>query len=121
MSERRAVVRQRDETAPLDCPYGNVTRVVTGGDGGVANVHVVRVTKGSEHYHAEYDEVYYVLAGRGRIALEDEVHPMRPGTVIVIPRGVRHWLEADDGDELEFIIFGSPGMSFDDERARPRK
>ena len=121
MTSPKPIVRHRDETAPLDCPYGNVTRVVTGGDGGVANVHVVRVTRGTEHFHAEYDETYYVLAGRGRISLDGEIHALRPGTVTVIPRGVRHWLEADEGDELEFIIFGTPAMSFDDERARPRK
>ncbi len=121
MTERTPLVRHRDETDLIQCPYGDVARVVTNGDGGIANVHVVRVTKGGEHFHAEYDEVYYVLAGRGTITLGAETHPLRPGTVTVIPRGLRHSLEAEEGDTLEFIIFGTPAMSFDDEGARPRK
>ncbi len=121
MTERRPLVHYRDETELTSCPYGDVTRVVTGGDGGVANVHVVRVTKGTTHYHAEYEEVYYVLSGRGTITLGEEKHALRPGAVAVIPRGLPHSLEAEDGDTLEFIIFGTPAMSIDDERARPRK
>ncbi len=121
MTERIPLVRHRDETATIECPYGDVARVVTGGDGGVANVHVVRVTKGTEHCHAGYDEVYYVLSGCGTITLGAETHPLRPGTVAVIPRGLRHSLAAVEGDTLEFIIFGTPAMAFSDARARPQK
>ncbi len=39
----------------------------------------------------------------------------------VIPAGVPHSLEASAGEELEFMIFGTPQMAMDDERARPRK
>jgi quercetin dioxygenase-like cupin family protein len=41
--------------------------------------------------------------------------------VAVIPAGVPHSLEAAAGEELEFVIFGTPPISIDDERARPRK
>ena len=44
---RQPLVHHRDETSPIDCPFGRVQRIVTGGDGGVANVHVVRITKGT--------------------------------------------------------------------------
>ena len=121
MTEKTPLVRYRDETEPAACPYGDVTRVVTGGDGGVANVHVVRVTKGTTHYHADYDEVYYLLSGRGSITIAKKDYELRPGAVVVIPRGLAHSLEAEEGDTLEFIIFGTPAMSIDDERARPRK
>jgi mannose-6-phosphate isomerase-like protein (cupin superfamily) len=98
-----------------------VRRIITGGEGGVANVHVVRVTRGLPHVHAAYDEVYYVLSGKGTITLDDECHAVSPGTVVVIPAGVAHALEADPGSELEFIIFGTPAMAIDDERARPKR
>ena len=121
MSERRVLVRYRDETEKTRCPYGDVARVVTGGDGGVANVHVVRVTEGGRHFHAGYDEVYYVLSGDGVVLIGDERFELRPGAVAVIPRGVPHSLAADPGDVLEFIIFGTPAVSVDDDCARPRK
>ena len=119
--ERSALVHYRNETDAVSCPYGDVTRVVTAGAGGVANVHVVRVTEGSEHFHAEYDEVYYVLSGQGTIDIGGAESELRPGAVAVIPRGIPHSLAARPGDTLEFIIFGTPAMAIDDERARPRK
>ena len=118
---RRPLVRHRDEIQPIACPFGHVERIVTGGQGGIANVHVMKITKGTPHLHQGYDEVYYVLAGTGTTTLGQETYPLRPGNVAVIPAGVMHSLEAAPGQELEFVIFGTPPMSIDDERARPRK
>ena len=118
---KQPLVHQRDQTAPLDCPFGRVQRIVTGGEGGVANVHVVQVTKGTPHVHTGYDEVYYVLSGTGTITLDRETYPLRPGSVVVIPAGVAHSLAATPGEDLEFIIFGTPPMAMDDKRARPQK
>lgn len=120
-SEKKALVRYLDQSAVIDCPYGHVRRIVTGGAGGVANVHVVSVTKGSMHFHEAYDEVYYVLAGEGHILIGDEKHELRPGATVVLPAKVPHELEAKEGDTLQFIIFGTPGMDINDERAKPRK
>jgi mannose-6-phosphate isomerase-like protein (cupin superfamily) len=121
MIDRQPLVNHRDETPPFDCPFGQVQRIVTGGAGGVANVHVVKITKGTPHLHTGYDEVYYVLSGTGTITLGDETHPLRPGTVTVIPAGVPHSLEASTGETLEFIILGTPPMAMDDPRAKPVK
>ena len=114
------LVRYRDDTHPVGCPYGAAERIVTGGLGGVANVHVIRVTRGEPHYHAGYHEVYYVLSGRGHIVLEGETHGLRPGAVVIIPAGCAHALEADAGEVLEFLIVGSPAMTVDDPRFVPR-
>jgi mannose-6-phosphate isomerase-like protein (cupin superfamily) len=121
MHEKQPLVHHRNETLPIDCPFGHVQRIVTGGDGGIANVHVVKITKGTPHRHEGYDEVYYVLAGTGTITLGQETHSLRPGSVAVIPAGVLHSLEAGPGQELEFVIFGTPPIAMDDERARPSK
>lgn len=118
---KKPLVHHRDETQPIDCPFGHVEHIVTGGDGGIANIHVVKITKGTPHLHQGYDEVYFVLSGTGTITLGQEAHPLRPGSVAVIPAGVLHSLEAGPGEELEFVIFGTPLMAMDDERARPRK
>ena len=85
---KQHLVHHRDETAPIECPFGQVQRIVTGGEGGIANVHVVKITKGLPHVHAGYDEVYYVLSGCGTITLDRTVHPIRTGSVVVIPAGV---------------------------------
>lgn len=113
------LVRYYDETPSIDCPYGNVTRIITGGEGGIANVHVVRVTQGDIHVHTGYDEVYYVLSGKGHITIDGKLYPLRPGAAAVIPSGASHGLSADQGETLEFVIFGTPAMSADDPRFIP--
>lgn len=115
------LIRFLDETEAVSCPYGQVKRVVTGGEYPGANVHVVTVSRGGEHYHRAYDEVYYVLSGTGHIMLGDKRHRLRPGAVVVIPAGLPHSLEADTDQALTFIIFGSPGVSIDDPAATPLK
>ena len=115
------VVHHLDETDPVQCPYGHVRRVVTGGEGGIANVHVVRVFKGKPHVHAGYNEVYYILSGTGTLCINESIHKIRPGTVAVIPSGMVHSIESDTDLPVEFIIFGTPAMDINDERAKPLK
>lgn len=115
-----SIVRYLDRVEPVDCPYGSVRRVITGGEGS-ANVHVVCVSKGKEHFHKAYDEVYYFLSGIGTLTLDSHTHELRPGTIVNIPAGTLHFLESDSDTPLEFIIFGSPPMSIEDDRAKPIK
>jgi hypothetical protein len=42
-------------------------------------------------------------------------------SVAAIPARVPHSLECELGQESEFVIFGTPPMAIDDERARPVK
>jgi len=116
----KPIVRYFDKTDVTPCPYGNVRRIVTGGEG-VSNIHVVSVIQGNEHFHRGYDEVYYFLLGKGNITLDKKKYPVKPGTVVVIPAGTVHSLVSDSKDPLEFVLIGSPPMSIEDDRARPLK
>jgi len=80
-----------------------------------------RVTKGRNHTCTRGPEIRFILSGTGTITLGQKDHPLRPGSVTVIPAGVLHSLEASAGEEVEFVIFGTPPMAVDDERARQRK
>jgi quercetin dioxygenase-like cupin family protein len=121
MTEKHPLVRHRDETPSADWPFGRMQRIVTGGEGGVANVHVAKCNGLPPFFHTGYDEVYYVLSGTGTVTLDGNAHRLQPGSVVVIPAGTSHALEVDAGQELEFVIFGAPPMAIEDERARPRK
>lgn len=120
-TDKQPLVHHRDETPPVDWPFGQMQRIVTGGKGGVANVHVAKTKSLPHFFHTGYDEVYYVVSGTGTVTLDGKASPLRPGSVVVIPAGVRHSLEASEGEELEFVIFGTPPMLIDDERAKPRR
>ena len=58
------------------------------------------------HHHREQEEAYIVVAGSGRIKLDDEVRELRPWDVVRISAPVVRAIEAGD-DGLEFIAIGS--------------
>jgi mannose-6-phosphate isomerase-like protein (cupin superfamily) len=118
-AKKKPLVRHRDQTETITCPYGHVQRIVTGGDGGVGNVHVARVTRSTSHIHAAYDEIYYFLSGAGILTINNQPRAVRPGSVVVIPAGVPHEMTADGDEVLEFVIFGTPAMAMSDARAKP--
>jgi quercetin dioxygenase-like cupin family protein len=59
------------------------------------------------HSHKEQEEAYVVVAGSGRILLDDETHELRPWDLIrVAPEVVRAFAAGPDG--LEVIAVGGP-------------
>ena len=57
------------------------------------------------HRHKDAEEIYVVLAGTGRIKLDDEIIDIRPLDSIRMAPGVTRALEAGD-DGLEVLAFG---------------
>jgi quercetin dioxygenase-like cupin family protein len=45
----------------------------------------------------------FVLRGRARIGIGDEVFEVGTGDVLFIPAGVPHWYEVTDGESFEFL------------------
>ena len=45
----------------------------------------------------------YVLRGRARIGIGDEVVQVEQGSVVFIPAGVPHWYEAGGDEPFEFL------------------
>jgi quercetin dioxygenase-like cupin family protein len=59
------------------------------------------------HSHREQEEAYVVVAGSGRVLLNDEVHPLRQWDVVrVAPEVVRAFEAGPDG--LDIIAIGGP-------------
>jgi quercetin dioxygenase-like cupin family protein len=59
------------------------------------------------HSHREQEEAYVVVAGSGRVLLDDEVHDLRQWDVIrVAPEVVRAFEAGPDG--LDIIAVGGP-------------
>jgi mannose-6-phosphate isomerase-like protein (cupin superfamily) len=61
--------------------------------------------QGFAHHHVRAEEVYVVLAGSGRIKLDDEIVEVAPLDAIRVAPNVVRCLEADSGG-LEFLVFG---------------
>jgi len=115
MGGKGYLVRHIDEVEPVPCYCGASTRVLPSSLGLAANLHVTHITDSRKHYHQGCDEIYYILEGKGTIELEDEQFPLRPGTVIYIPAGVRHRGYGD----FRTIVVGVPPLEHGDEFFRP--
>lgn len=59
------------------------------------------------HRHEVQEEVYVVLAGGGRIKLDDEVVELRQWDVVRVAPDVARQIESG-ADGIEFLAFGSP-------------
>jgi mannose-6-phosphate isomerase-like protein (cupin superfamily) len=55
------------------------------------------------HFHERFEEVYYILSGRGRIYIEDEEEEVERGDVVYIPKKKVHTLENPAEEPLRFI------------------
>lgn len=62
------------------------------------------------HSHS-YDEVVFVLSGRGVLHLDGGDRPLRPGTCVYLPPGTRHCLENTGAGTLEVLGVFQPGGS----------
>jgi quercetin dioxygenase-like cupin family protein len=64
------------------------------------NVNLVVFEAGDgidEHVNPEVDVLLVGVTGAGTVTMDGERHPLVPGTAIVIPKGVRRGIRADDG------------------------
>lgn len=55
------------------------------------------------HHHDDEDEMFMVITGNLKMALENETLIIKPGEFIIIPKGVSHKPIADE--EVELLLF----------------
>jgi mannose-6-phosphate isomerase-like protein (cupin superfamily) len=58
------------------------------------------------HYHAGVDEVYFVMKGKGKVHVNDEVANIVYGDAVPVRAGEIHSLESSATEPLELIIYG---------------
>ena len=97
----------------MPCPCGLSTRPLTADDHGVCNLHVTFIQDSVKHFHKACTEVYYILEGRGKMELNDDVIDVEPGMVVYIEPYTRHRLYSKEG--VRTIVVGVPPFQQDDE------
>ena len=68
----------------------------------------------AEHYHPQAEEIYYFIAGAGRMRLGNQEASVRPGDCVVIPPGTPHKLWNSGRDRLVLLCCCAPPYSHDD-------
>jgi len=66
------------------------------------------------HRHHKTEEIYYVISGRGRMTLGDDLFPIKTGDTVCIPPGTPHRVEATAPTPLRLLCCCSPAYAHDD-------
>ena len=112
-ADRAYLVRRIQDAPTVPCPCGLSTRPLTADDQVVCNLHVTFIQDSVKHFHKACTEVYYILEGRGKMELNDDVIDVEPGMVVYIEPFTRHRLYSKEG--VRTIVVGVPPFQQDDE------
>jgi mannose-6-phosphate isomerase-like protein (cupin superfamily) len=66
------------------------------------------------HYHAEAEEIYYVVEGGGEMELDGERRLVGNGDAVLIPPGAWHQIRAWDEGQLRFLCCCAPAYTHED-------
>ena len=58
------------------------------------------------HFHEGVDEVYFVIKGKGKVHVNDEVADIVYGDAIPVIAGEIHSFESSDDEPLEMVVYG---------------
>ena len=64
----------------------------------------------NRHSHPDKEEIFYVISGRGEIAVGWERDTIEPGSVIVVPPGSEHQLFNDSDETLKVLSVVAPAF-----------
>jgi mannose-6-phosphate isomerase-like protein (cupin superfamily) len=67
-----------------------------------------------KHLHAEANEIQYILEGKGTIWLGDKEVQVKPGDLVIIPKGTPHGGTKPDGRTIKAIAIKTPPQKPDD-------
>lgn len=102
-------VRRSDDVPaePVEAGTGTTRQVLIGPDEApnfALRRFVMEPGGGMPPHTNAVEHEQYVLRGRARIGIGDEVVEVGPGDAVYIPAGTPHWYEAEDGEEpFEFL------------------
>jgi mannose-6-phosphate isomerase-like protein (cupin superfamily) len=66
------------------------------------------------HRHHQSEELYHIIAGRGRMTLGDVLFYVKPGDTICIPPGTPHCIENISVEALRLLCCCAPAYAHDD-------
>ena len=100
------LVRRMSGIPKEKSPCGYRQRMITKDDCDKACITFLSVNEAGRHHHDKTTEFYYVLKGRGILELDEDRVDVEPGTVVMIPPGIRHKAVG----EIEALIVGIPSL-----------
>src|SRR5437868_12526327 len=114
------IVINRERASVINTPHGSEIRPLV--DRTTSNIErcslaeevlPVGVAVG-RHYHLETEEIYYILQGRGRMTVGDEMREVAAGDAIFIPIKQSHRLENTGDEPMRLLLVCGPAYSYED-------
>jgi mannose-6-phosphate isomerase-like protein (cupin superfamily) len=62
------------------------------------------------HVHEDADKFYFVLEGRGRFSVGDEVCEVESGGIVIAPAGIMHGVLNTGIERLSLLVSIAPGI-----------
>ena len=113
MGEKKYVItREEAVSGVLYGRTGTFRIFIDGQICGAKNVALLQNTMnagniGARHDH-ETEHCQYILSGTGTFHIEGKSYPVGPGTAIFVPPNIPHQIDADEGEELNYIVIYAP-------------
>ena len=90
---------------------GMHSKMFVSADGATISIQDGNVGK---HMHPNTNEIQFILEGTGTIWLDDKEVKVKPGDLIIIPKGTAHGGTKPDGRMLKAIAIKTPPQAPDD-------
>jgi mannose-6-phosphate isomerase-like protein (cupin superfamily) len=94
-----------DLPTPSPASPNNRSKTLVLADGATVAIQIGTVAK---HYHAEANEIQYVVDGTGTEWLGDKDYPVKPGTLLIIPKGTPHAGTTQTSGHLKILAIKTP-------------
>lgn len=109
LSEAKGFVARREDVAKMEQLWGHLTWLVGANEmpGSEQTFGVVTIYPGERnplHSHPNCEELLYVVSGECEHLLGEETYRLGAGSVIRIPRGIKHWARCISDEPLTAVI-----------------
>jgi mannose-6-phosphate isomerase-like protein (cupin superfamily) len=81
----------------------------------LAEVTIPPDTSINEHYHIKTEELYYIIAGIGKMFIEGEEQIVSIGDAVIILPGQRHKINNQGETDLMILVMCAPGYEDEDQ------
>ncbi|HEV7905183.1 MAG TPA: cupin domain-containing protein [Pyrinomonadaceae bacterium] len=114
------IIVNREQAAVIETPHGSEIRPLI--DRTTSEIELCSLAEEvlpagasvGRHHHLETEEVYYLLAGRGRMTVGAETREVAAGDAVFIPRGATHSLENTGDEAIRLLLVCGPAYSRED-------
>ena len=81
----------------------------------MAEVRLLTGNSVLEHHHVESEELFYILQGKGLIAVDGEIDAACEGDAFIVKPGMNHKITNQGNEELIMLVVCSPAYRDEDQ------